>query len=41
VLPGLLSGALGTRLVNTSVDISGPNHGDPGFGRVDVLRSLL
>ena len=45
-VPGLnvplaqLSGAMTNRLIATSVDVSGPNHGDPGFPRVDILRSL-
>jgi subtilisin family serine protease len=36
----LLSGAVTNLLITTSVNISVPNNGDPGFGRVDVSRSL-
>src|SRR6266536_2857161 len=40
VLPPQLSGVVTNLLIQTSVDITVPNHGDPGFGRIDLPRSL-
>ena len=41
VPPAQLSAAMTSKLIATSVDISGPNHGDPGFVRVDMPHSFL
>ena len=41
VLPPQLSAVVTNLLIQTSVDISVPNHGDPGFGRIDCRPARL